>query len=422
MSQARLSVVVVGAGLAGLAAARLLHDAGHDVRVLEASDGIGGRVRSDTVDGFLIDRGFQVLFPAYPAYRRLIGDDALSLVKLPSGAAVRQESGVSVVGDPLRDAAARRSLLKRGVLTASDVVRLGALAASVRLAPLASLLVGPDETAEAYLRRFGFSDTAFEAFFRPFFGGIFLDRSLGTSSRVFRYYLRMLIEGGAARPVGGMQALPERLARGLNVTNHVRVQSIAAGDGDVTVQADDDPIHADRVVVATDPAEAMRLVGCGVPAGSKGATYVWFDAPEGVDCERRILLADGQPINDATWISNADPSVAPAGRALLSVTVLDTNRDADVLEGEVRSALRGWYGGRVDDFKTLAMRTIEHAQFAQPPGIHGLLASCQTAVPGVYLASEATRGSSIQGALESGEQAAAVILGDARVMGRPRGA
>jgi phytoene dehydrogenase-like protein len=413
--------LVVGAGLAGLAAARVLRDAGQDVRVLEASDGIGGRVRSDTVDGFLIDRGFQVLFPAYPAYRRLIGGDGLPLVKLPSGAAVPQASGVSVVGDPLRDASARRSLLKREVLTAADVLRLGALAASVRLTPLASLLVGPDETAEAYLRRFGFSSAAFEAFFRPFFGGIFLDRSLGTSARVFRYYLRMLIEGGAARPVGGMQALPTRLARGLTVTNHVRVQSIAAEDDHVTVQTGDGPLHADRVVVATDPAEAKRLVGSGVPAGAKGATYLWFDAPEGVDREQRILLGDGQPINDATWVSNADAGVAPAGRALLSVTVLDTERDAEVIEGEVRTALEGWYGERVNTFKTLAIRTIEHAQFAQPPGIHGLLASCQTAVPGVFLASEATRGSSIQGALESGEQAAAAILGDARVLGRARG-
>lgn len=422
MSQARLRVLVVGAGLAGLAAARVLHDAGPEVRVLEASDGVGGRVRSDTVDGFLIDRGFQVLFPAYPAYRRLIGGDGLSLVKLASGAAVRQASGVSVVGDPLRDAAARRSLLAREVLTAPDVLRLGALAGSVRLAPLASLLSGPDETAEAYLRRFGFSDAAFEAFFRPFFGGIFLDRSLGTSARVFRYYLRMLIEGGAARPVGGMQALPARLARGLTVKNDVRVQSITAGEGHVTVQTEGGPMNADRVVVATDPAEATRLVGSGVPAGSKGATYLWFDAPEGVDRERRILLGDGQPINDATWISNADASVAPAGRALLSVTVLDTERDAEAIEGEVRTALQGWYGERVNTFKTLAIRTIQHAQFAQPPGIHGLLASCQTAVPGVFLASEATRGSSIQGALESGEQAAAAILGDARVLGRPRGA
>ncbi len=421
MSQERLSVLVIGAGLAGLAAARVLHDAGTEVRVLEAGDGVGGRVRSDRVDGFLIDRGFQVLFPAYPSYRRLIGRGGLPLVMLPSGAAVRQAGGTSVVGDPFRDRDARRDLINRDVFSAADVMRLGALAASVRLAPLASLLTGPDETAEAYLRRFGFGERAFERFFRPFFGGIFLDRSLGTSARVFRYYLRMLIEGGAARPVGGMGALPARLAQGLDVMLQANVRSISADGGRVTVNLDGEAVTADRVVVATDPAEAQRLLGVGVPKGSKGATYVWFDAPEGVDQEARILLGDGKPINDATWISNADKGVAPAGRALLSVTVLGTERDEGEVETAVRSALEAWYGEQVNAFKTLAVRTIPHAQFAQPPGIHGLLASPQTGLPGVWLASEATRGSSIQGALASGEQAAAAILQDANVLGRARG-
>jgi len=423
----RVDVIVVGAGLAGLTAARELRRAGRSVVVLEASDGLGGRVRTDRVDGHLIDRGFQVLFPAYPAYRRQLGRDGPPLARVPPSAVLRDGRGpVEVVGDPLRDPAVRRALPSLRSLGRLDLARLGRLVTEVVAAPPQASLAGPDEPAHAFLRRRGFSERALTRFFVPFFGGVFLDRELRTSARLLRYVLRMLIVGGVARPVGGMERVPEALARGTEVRTGQRVTRLDAHGQGVTVVVDGGRrLAAGDVAVATDPPEAARLARTGVPPGARGATYLAFSAPAGIDDEPRLILGDGDPVNDACWLSNADPTLAPAGRALLSVTVLeaaDPEGDDEALTTRVRATLRGWYGARASELELVRLTRIPYAQFAQPPGIGGLLASVRTPLPHVWLASEATRGCSIQGAMEGGEQAAAAILADAAVLGRPRGA
>ncbi|MDR9391135.1 MAG: NAD(P)/FAD-dependent oxidoreductase [Trueperaceae bacterium] len=431
----RADVVVVGAGLAGLTAARELRRGGRTPLVLEAGDRVGGRVTSDVLPGgFVLDRGFQVLFPAYPSYVRHLGRHGPRLVHLPPSAVLRDGGGPEeTVGDPVRDPAVRRRLLRLHALPPLDLLRLGLLAAEVVLLPPALLLTGPDESARAFLTRRGFSDAAVQRFFVPFFGGVFLERELRTSARQLRYVLRMLLLGGVARPEGGMRRIGEALAEGLDVHLETPVAQLdATPEGGVRVAlANGGALHARDVVVATPPPEAARLSGAAVPPMRPGGTYLAFDAPAAAAREPRLMLGDGDPVGDATWTSALDPSLAPPGRALLSVTVLpdadpvpsDPSVDRDAaLEGRVRATLRRWFGPDADAWPCLATYRIPDAQTDQPPGMAGLLASVRTPLAHVWLASEATRGSSIQAAMEAGEQAAAAILGDAAVLGRPRGA
>lgn len=417
-------VLVIGAGLAGLTAAKVLDKAGQRVRVLEAADHIGGRVRSRSLGGFTLDAGYQVLFPAYPAVRRNLDLPALDLVPLPSAAVLRRGSHTETLGDPIRDPAALTRTLTARALPFADKLRVAKLALSLRGPAPHHLLTGHDESTLDYLRREGFSEAALNHFFKPFFGGIFLDRELGTSARLFRYYFRMLMDGGAALPRRGMSAIPEQLAAGLEVSKGVRVTRLISHGSHVNVLTSAGEIDARQVIVATDPNTAAQLLGEDTRRGSRSSTYLYYATDRPLDDEIRLILnLEGGLIHNAQWLSEALPARAPAGQHLLVVTVLG-NPDLEdaALDERVRGELRGWYGDGVAALKLLQMERIPHAQFDQPAEYAATLAGHATPLRGVLLASEVTSMSSIQGAMESGEKAAAIVLGDTAAMSRPRGA
>lgn len=420
-----MTTAVIGAGLAGLAAARTLQRAGVRVRVLEASGQLGGRVRSRHIQGFTLDLGFQVLFTAYPAARRLLDFAALDLVAIPPGAVVHHHGRTDLLGDPLRDRAALLPTLRAGTLTLRDKLLVGKLALELAAPPAHSLLRGPDESTLDFLRSFGFSYAAIDGFFGPFFGGIFLKRDLSPSARLFRYYFRMLMDGAVAVPRGGMGEIPKQLAQGLNVTPNVRVERLRPHQGGVTLHTSAGEIDVHQVIVAASPPEIARLTGAQVPQRAVASTYLYYASDLPLDEQPRLLLnAYGGAINNAIWASNANPELAPAGKHLLTVTVLGLPQQNDeLLDHAVRAELSRWYGpDEVAKLRLLALDRIPFAQFAQPPGFAHTLAGHATPLPNVLIASEATSMSSIQGALESGEKAAAIVLNDVRALSRPRGA
>ncbi|WP_309573204.1 NAD(P)/FAD-dependent oxidoreductase [Deinococcus sp.] len=420
-----LDVVVIGGGLAGLTAARTLTRAGKRVRVLEAGPEVGGRVRSRTVDSFTLDAGYQVLFPSYPAVKRQLDLPALELVPIPPAAVVRRGTRADILGDPIRDPAGLFSTLTTRVLPVGDKLRVAKLAASLRAPAAHALLVGPDETTESYLRRQGFSEQGLDAFFRPFFGGIFLDRTLGTSARLFRYYFRMLMDGGAALPRAGMGTITAQLARGVDVTVSTHVTRLIPHSEHVTATTTAGEIDARQVIVSTDPDSAQALTGEPVSRGSVSSTYLHYATRDRIDPEARLLLnAESGLLNNAQWVSNAVPGRAPAGQYLLTVTVLGLPELDDVaLDARVRGELGRWYGEEaVQRVRTLLVERIRHAQYPQPPEYATTLPGHATNLPGVLIAGEITSMSGIQGALESGEKAAAILLGDTDGMSRPRGA
>lgn len=382
-------------------------------------------MRTIARDGYVFDAGFQVFFPAYPAIRRLLSNDLPAFVRIPSAAVLRDGSTPVVVGAPWDGLEAATGLVSGAVFTKLDLVRLARLVAEVLAVPGWRTLVGPDESVDAFLQRRGFSASARTRFFAPFFGGIFLDRSLRASARTFRYYLRALVLGGAARPIGGIGRIPAALADGLDVRYGTRVVALHANGDGVDVHVDGGGILRGRhVVVATDPASASNLAGVPPVEGVRGATYLTFASPAGIDDERRLILGDGDPVQDAWWISNVDPTAAPPGRAVLTVTVLPPHADAPAerLEVRVRDTLRRWYLDREGEMDLLDVRRIPFAQVVHAPGFMGRTGSVATARPRVTWASDAVDGSSLQGAASSGERAAAAALGDASILGRPRGA
>ena len=433
----RGEVLVVGGGLAGLACALELAGRGVGVRVLEASDGVGGRVRTDRVDGFLLDRGFQVLLTAYPEASRVLDLDALDLRPFAPGARIRLADGFTRIGDPLRRPGDLWATLRSPVGTLTDKARVARLrlrlarrgeaeagplhphgSGSDRAAP------GPETTTLARLRAEGFSERMIEGFFRPFLGGVFLESELETPARFFEYVFRMFTRGSAALPARGMGAIPGQLAGRLPAGSVRTGARVTAVDADGVELEGGERLGAAAVVVAVPRPEAARLLPELGRSGSRSVTCLYYAAPEPPEREP-LLVLDGTgrgPINNLCVPDRVAPEYAPADRSLVSVTVLGTYRDRAGLVAAVESQLRDWYGPVADTWEPLALYAIEHALPTDAPGLHAPFGPDLPGRDRTFLAGDHTVQPSIEGALRSGRRAAEAVaesLGAASEVQRP---
>ncbi|MEX0848090.1 MAG: NAD(P)/FAD-dependent oxidoreductase [Ilumatobacteraceae bacterium] len=404
-----LDVVVVGAGLAGLAAARLLQQAGRTVRIVEASDGIGGRVRTDQVDGFLLDRGFQVLLTAYPEAKRQLDYDALDLCAFEPGALVHRNGKFRTVGDPFRRPLTAAPTALAPIGSIGDKVRIAALRSRVRSGEAANLLRGDDRRSVDMLRARGFSESIIDRFFRPLFGGIQLDPSLTTSSRMFDIIFRCLSEGDSAVPAAGMGAIPAQMAAHLAPGTIELARAVVAVEGTSVQLADGERIDAGAVVVATEGPAAAGLLRL-PPVGSKAVACVYFDAPIAPTPSKYVLL-DGDsagPALNVAIMSNVASGYAPPGRHLIAAAVPAPPSTSVDLEDAVRTQLRGWWGTQVDEWRHLRTYRIAHGQPDQSPPFHPK--QRVSLGNGVFVCGDHRDTGSIQGAMYSGRRCAEAVL------------
>jgi|HigsolmetaAR202D_1030399.scaffolds.fasta_scaffold01801_7 Phytoene dehydrogenase and related proteins len=422
------SIVVVGAGLAGMTCAIDLMHQGHNVVVLEASDGVGGRVRSDVVSGYILDRGFQVLFEAYPSIKRRRELAALQLRPFDPGFIMSSQGKHYHLADPKRSSA--RDLLNSLLSTnigLRDKLRLLKLARQVRSRSIDELMQGEDLTTLAYLQHCGFSSAIIESLFRPLYGGIFLDRSLHTSSKMFLFTFKMLIEGLAYLPVNGMGELSKLLAEPLEREGCIRLETrvvelLQEAEQVVGVRLEDgSTLRGDAVVLATTADEAARLSGLPTLSGALQHVTVYLSGAVPLYNEKKILLNTHPEgfINNLQMVSNVVRSYAAPKRHLLSAMILGSPPASDEeLYARTFGDLRQIFAGNkrvlraLHGYAPLAIYRINYAQFPQPPGIHTRLPNNRSARRGLYFAGEFTIASNLNAAIESGERCAQVILED----------
>jgi hypothetical protein len=411
-----MKTIIVGAGLAGLTCAKVLRERGAEVSVFEASDDVGGRVRTDVQDGFLLDRGFQVYFTSYPAARRHLDYGALDFRDFDPGAIVCRGAEKSVLSDPVRDPKALVPSLLSDAATLGDKLRTLDLAArkSTKATSVGAKDGEPDASILEYLEPAGLSERYIDSFFRPFYGGITLNRELTTSARVLRFTLGMLATGRTVVPALGMGEIPRQLASRLP-DGAVRLNSsveelLREGERVVGVRSGGEEYEADAVVVATDAPTAGALTGEAVPEGAVGEVCIYYET-DGLGSAKKILLnaEDGAFVNNAVEVSNISEKYAPPDRHLLYAVAL-TGMDLPDMELYRRGIedLSCWYPDA--DFRPLSLRRIPYGQFAQPPGVHSTLPENRTSTPGLVLAGEYTEDSSINGSMLSGEKAAGAVL------------
>ena len=417
MSEPR--VLVVGAGLAGLCCARRLHAEGIEARLFDAADEAGGRVRTDEVDGFLLDRGFQVLLTAYPECRRQLDYAALDLREFFPGAAVRVGSRLHTIADPWRRPLAGLLGAFAPIGSLADKLRVARLRRRLLATELDEVFARPERTTLEALAGEGFSSSMIERFFRPFLGGIFLESELATSSRMFEFVYKMFSAGATAVPAAGMQAIPRQLAAGLPdgaVRTGCRVEEIRPGQLRL---ASGERVAADAVVVATALPEGPALDPAAPVTRWCSTTCLYFSAPE-PPVGRPILVLDGDgtgPVNNLCAPSQVAPSYAPQGRALVSATVVGGSTGAELPDGEleraVREQLSGWFGSAaVGAWELLRVYRVRHALPRQaPPWLEPPERPARLAER-LYICGDHRDNASIHGAMVSGRRAAEAVLAD----------
>lgn len=459
---AETDVVIVGGGLAGLAAARRLHQAGTPWLLIEATDRLGGRVGTDAVDGYLLDRGFQVVNTGYPRLTALVDLTSLGLGFFTQGVLVRRGETLHRMVHPLRDPfGAARTVLTgladsagigrlanasagRGgsgnapaglgrlakvptgeevdriaggqladarrissVGRASDRLRLAVLAARCATYPVDRLLAAPETSTETVLRRVGLSDRIVEELLRPFLSGVFAERELNTSSHVFAMIVRALARGRIGLPAAGMAALPRAVAAALPPSlsalclpvSSVRPGLVRTSAGDVRCRA---------VLVATDPVTASTLLPALGRVRMHALTTYYHSAVE-PPLGEPILLIDGdrrELVANTAVVSRAAPTYAPAGRHLIATSVAGPIAPPEPL---VRAELARLYGRPVDDWDHLTTVSLPAALPAAPPPQRGLRKPAVMG-EGIFVAGDHRASPSAQGALASGWRAAGAIL------------
>ncbi len=388
-----------------MAAAKEVTAAGHDIVVFEASDGPGGRVRTDLVDGYRLDRGFQIMLTAYPECREMLDYDRLDLRTFQPGALVRIADSFHRVGDPLRDPRQLKATLMAPIGTPLDKLRILAYRLKVKRGSIESMWDGIGTTALHRFEKLGFSDRMIQRFLQPLFSGITLDSDLQGSSLVVDFVFRMLSAGDAAVPAKGMGAISDQLAASLPpgaLQFGARVERITAS---TIAVADGNEASFDAVIVATDASESARLAGTEDP-GWNGVTSVWLSAPV-APVKEPILALNGTgigAINSLAPMSHVSSDYAPPGHHLIVVSAPTIDQGAPAA---MRKQLVDWFGPVADTYAELRVDRIEKAQPKQLPG-HDARAPVEA--NGMFVAGDHRRDASLNGAIASGRAAAQAAI------------
>lgn len=413
---ATIRVLIVGGGLAGLACARRLRRSGATVTVLEASDDVGGCVRTDQVEGYRLDRGFQVLLTGYPEATQALDYAALRLQPFHPGAIVRHAGGFHRISDPFRRPQDLLHTLSSPVGSLRDKLAVLRLRRDALNGGLCARAGGAATPVRDVLRTYGFSVEMQQRFFRPFLGGVFMEDALSAPCHLFSFLRASFSRGAIALPTEGMGAVAHQVAAGLppeSIRLHARVREL---DGTGVVLDSGERLAGDAVVLATESSVAARLCGEAASGESgRNAFSLYFEAPLSPMAGSWLVVnGDEQgPIRTLCVLSEVAPSYAPPGRSLVSVSL---SQQAATVGDETLKALwrqlREWFGDAVDGWRHLRTDRIVRAL----PPMAVLSAHTEPSAlrlrPGLYRCGDYLGTGTLDAALLTGRVAAETLLAD----------
>jgi hypothetical protein len=409
-------VIIIGAGLAGLTAAKVLKAAGKSVLVLEASDAAGGRVRTDEVDGFLLDRGFQVFLTAYPEAKRLLDYDALELCRFDPGALILNKKGITRMGDPTRQPASLFSTVFSSAATFADKLRILRLKIKLSRKTIEEIFAEQEITTAAYLQNAGFSEKIMSRFFQPFLSGVFLEGELSTSSRMFEFVFKMFSEGDAAVPAKGMGMIPLQLAESLSPGELLFNQRVWALEDSIATTTTGEVYQGNYILIATDqlrfPIPLQQTVNC-----YRSVTNIYFTAAK-KPFELPLITLNSTPgrlVNNIAVMNRISPRYSGNEDALISLSLIGNHSSISepALCASVINELKYWYPDAIN-WKHLKTYHIAYAlpdddRVGNEPVYKAMRLNGNTFVCGDHLMN-----GSINAALKSGRLAAEAIINTMR--------
>jgi protoporphyrinogen oxidase len=405
------NIVIIGAGISGLVAANELELAGYSPTILEASDGVGGRVRTDKVAGFLLDRGFQVLLTAYPEAQRYLDYDALKLRNFESGAMIFKPGDIYIIQDPIRNPLQALTMAFSKVGTAMDKIRIWNLTNKLKKMSDEEIFSEPSMGTIDFLKKYGFSDRIIDNFFAPFFKGIFLENELQTSSRMFKFVFKMFSIGHVAIPENGMQQIPNQLLGKLKKTKIRLNTAVQRIESDGILLANGEKLPADKVIVACQPDRVLPQLG------GQGIEYhrvinIYFSLEKSFVGKPIIGLIPDKDflINNFVFLTDVSKAYSQNGKALLSVSI---TKDVAVDENTIKLVqieLEALTGINASFFSPIKTYEINEA-LPQVDDLKYNLQPTQTKVHDhVYLAGDYLLYGSLNAAMLSGRRAAEAVI------------
>lgn len=395
-------VAIVGAGVAGLTAANYLHRANLDFTVFEVSDQPGGKLQTERVEGFTLDMGFQVFLTAYPEAKALLNFNTLKLNYFEPGAVLKLKDKFVEIYDPIRQPSKILNGLTSPVGNLLDKIKILQLSNALKRLSIEEIFHTPECSTFEDLKRLGFSGKIIERFFKPFLGGIFLERPLKTSNRMFRFVMKMFAEGNAALPESGIVKVAEQLAQNIPVET-IQYQKKVSG------------IAKGKVIIENEDAQSFDYILSSVNFSEEKTQQhnqvcnLYFAATvAAVKGKKLILNANGSGlVNNVVFVDEIDSSVAPEGKSLVSVSVIgNPNLSDKALVKAVQQELSEWFGMVAKTWKHLKTYRIEKALPFCPHINNNITPVERDGI--IYIGDEFTFGS-LNAAMESGRKAAGYV-------------
>ncbi len=405
-------VLIIGAGVAGLSAANTFHQKNISYKLLEADTRVGGRIKTDLVGGYRLDRGFQVLLTAYPETSQQLDYAQLNLKSFYPGAVILQEKGKTEIGDPLRRPASLFKTVFSSVGNLQDKFNILRLRLQLQQASLEEIFGRAEiSTAEA-LQAYGFSKQMIEKFFKPFMGGIFLENNLSTSRRMFDFVFKMFSSGDTAVPALGMEEIPKQLAQKLHSEDiHLEKEVQFIEKGSVLCKGGA-AYKAKRILIATEASGLVQQYAPNTKTAAQSVTCVYFYADK-APIDRPILILDARSaslVNNVAVMSHVSSEYAPKDKVLISVSIngLPT-LDYEALSTQIKASLFTSLGDTVLGWRLLKVYPIQYA-LPQQSNVTGKINVSQIKLrEDLYQTGDFLLNGSIHAAMQAGRESAEII-------------